>query len=61
MCRPSLCVQASKIDVGGVAAYNYRSLLEGMFLGANEKLRKLGDMSDPYDVDVPGLLDGPGR
>lgn len=56
-----MCAQASKILVGGAAAYNYLSLLEGMMLGAEDSLAKLSDMSDPWHVEVPGLLDGPGR
>ena len=54
-------MQASKITVGGVKAFDYTALLMGTVLGDESGLRQLGNMADPWNVEVPGLLDGPGR
>ena len=42
-------------------AFDYTALLMGAVLGDESGLRQMGNMADPWDVEVPGLLDGPGR
>ena len=59
--QTSPATQASKITVGGVKAFDYTALLMGAVLGDESGLRELGNMADPWNVEVPGLLDGPGR
>jgi len=44
-----------------VKAFDYTALLMGAVLGDESGLRQMGNMADPWEVEVPGLLDGPGR